>query len=389
MKVTPLTTSSNLQVTLGELFSGPGGIAVGAFEAASNPIFNGRVNLRHGWANDYDYDSTQTYIGAVRKYDPQVSSDSVLHGDVRALDIPALPAIDGFAFGFPCNDYSLVGERKGINGAFGPLYSYGVDVLNAKQPDWFVAENVGGLRSHQETLLQILDELEVAGPGYNLTTHLYRFEEYGVPQKRHRVIIVGIRKSLGLRFRVPAPTTPRKTEQHSARAAIEHPRIEPEAANNEIPRHNDTVTRRLRAIKPGQNAWTADFADDPDLRINVSGATLSQIYKRLKPDEPSYTITGSGGGGTSVYHWSEPRALTNRERARLQTFGDDHVFHGRRQSVRKQVGMAVPPKGAQIIFEALFKTLLGIDYVSVPARLSKNQAAVPRPVRLFHVGGPQ
>ncbi|MGO1312181.1 MAG: hypothetical protein ACTMKW_06495 [Brevibacterium aurantiacum] len=51
--------------------------------------------------------------------------------------------------------------------------------------------------------------------------------------------------------------------------------------------------------------------------------------------------------------------------------------------------MAVPPKGAQIIFEALFKTLLGIDYVSVPARLSKNQAAVPRPVRLFHVGGPQ
>lgn len=376
-KAIPLTNSQHLDITLGELFSGPGGIAVGAFKAALSPELRERVTLRHGWANDYDLDSTRTYIGAVKKYDPSVSEKSVIHRDVRKLDIAALAPVNGFAFGFPCNDYSLVGERKGINGDYGPLYSYGVDVLNAKQPDWFVAENVGGLRSHKETLLQILSELEEAGPGYTLTTHLYRFEEYGLPQKRHRVIIVGISNELELEYRVPAPTTPYKSDQLSAREAIEDPPILPGTQNHELPRHGRKVVERLNRIKPGENAWTADFGEDNSLRINVTGATLSQIYKRLKPDEPSYTITGSGGGGTSGYHWSEARALTNRERARLQTFDDDHVFRGRTQSVRKQVGMAVPPKGAQVIFEALFKTLLDIDYAYIPATLTGKRSARP------------
>ena len=87
---------------------------------------------------------------------------------------------------------------------------------------------------------------------------------------------------------------------------------------------------------------------------------MSQIYKRLDPDKPAYTITGSGGGGTHVYHWQEPRALTNRERARLQTFPDDYVFSGSKESVRRQIGMAVPPLGARIIIEAVLKTLSGI-----------------------------
>lgn len=71
---------------------------------------------------------------------------------------------------------------------------------------------------------------------------------------------------------------------------------------------------------------------------------MSQIYRRLDPNEPSYTVTGSSG----VYHWSEPRALTNRERARLQTFPDDFVFYGSKESVRKQIGMAFPCQGAEI-----------------------------------------
>ena len=75
-----------------------------------------------------------------------------------------------------------------------------------------------------------------------------------------------------------------------------------------------------------------------------------------------YTITGSGGGGTHVYHWDEPRALTNRERARLQTFPDDFIFFGSKESVRKQIGMAVPCDGARIILEALLKTFSGEEY---------------------------
>ena len=122
------------------------------------------------------------------------------------------------------------------------------------------------------------------------------------------------------------------------------------------------MVERLKYIKPGQNAWTADIPKK--LQLNVKGAKLSQVYRRLEPEKPAYTITGSGGGGTHVYHWSEPRALTNRERARLQTFPDNYIFVGNKESVRKQIGMAVPPDGARIIFEAILKTFAGIPYNS-------------------------
>ena len=95
----------------------------------------------------------------------------------------------------------------------------------------------------------------------------------------------------------------------------------------------------------GENAFTADLPDD--LKLNITGAQISQIYKRLDPDKPSYTVTGSGGGGTR--HVSAGRALPdNRERARLQTFPDSYKFIGSKESVRKQIGMAVPCRGAQI-----------------------------------------
>ena len=141
------------------------------------------------------------------------------------------------------------------------------------------------------------------------------------------------------------------------------------AKNNELTKQSPTVVERLGYIKPGQNAFTADIPEH--LKLNVTGAKISQIYKRLDPDKPAYTVTGSGGGGTHIYHWSEPRALTNRERARLQTFPDDFIFEGTKESVRKQIGMAVPCKGAQIIFEAILKTFAGVDYEYMPANINE------------------
>ena len=140
-----------------------------------------------------------------------------------------------------------------------------------------------------------------------------------------------------------------------------------DALNNEKTAQSAIVVERLKHIKPGQNAFTADLPEE--LQLNVKGAKISQIYKRLDPTKPAYTVTGSGGGGTHIYHWSEPRALTNRERARLQTFPDTYYFQGSKESVRKQIGMAVPCQGAKIIFEAILKTFAGIPYESMEPNL--------------------
>ena len=72
------------------------------------------------------------------------------HEDIRKFDMSKLAPIDALAFGFPCNDYSVVGEQKGMDGVYGPLYSYGVKALKMFKPQWFLAENVGGLRNANE-----------------------------------------------------------------------------------------------------------------------------------------------------------------------------------------------------------------------------------------------
>lgn len=347
-----------MKFKLGELFCGPGGIALGARLATlihNNEIFE----ISHEWANDFDKDTCETFASNITP----LNHESVFCEDVRKFDFNKLSDIDGLAFGFPCNDFSQVGEQKGFSGTFGPLYTYGVKALKKFKPLFFVAENVGGLRGANEGLAfkKILSDLEKAN--YFITPHLYKFENYGVPQARHRIIIVGIRKDLKLKFKVPIL----EIAKLSAKSALEFPPIPKSAKNNELTNQSKIVIERLKHIKPGQNAFNANLP--PHLKLNVKGAKISQIYKRLDPDKPSYTITGSGGGGTHVYHWSENRALTNRERARLQTFPDNFEFKGTKESVRKQIGMAVPPSGIKIIFEAILKTFAGVEYPSIPPNI--------------------
>ena len=344
---------------LGELFCGPGGLAWGATNA---DIGRDDFGIVHAWANDYDSDTCDTYRHNICPQDPE----SVIWGDVRKIDLENLPPISALAFGFPCNDFSVVGEQKGFDGKFGPLYSYGVKILKSHRPEWFLAENVGGLRSANEgnAFQVILKDMQDAG--YRVYPNLYKFEEYGVPQARHRVIIVGIREDLPYEFRIPSTNLYRECDV-TCRNAIENPPIPQDALNNEKTAQSAKVVERLRHIKPGQNAFTADLPEE--LQLNVKGAKISQIYKRLDPTKPAYTVTGSGGGGTHIYHWSEPRALTNRERARLQTFPDTYYFQGSKESVRKQIGMAVPCQGAKIIFEAILKTFAGIPYESMEPNL--------------------
>lgn len=338
----------------GEFFSGPGGLALAAKTATV-----GGLSMQHAWAVDYHEDTVATYRRNICPGEPE----KVHCADIRKFDLSKLGDVDAFLFGFPCNDYSTVGEQKGMMGTYGPLYSYGAQLIREKKPLWFLAENVSGLSSTNDgsDLIKIIEDLKAIG--YVVTAHLYPLELYGVPQARRRIIMIGIRDDLGLEFKVPAPMDAIITCQE----AICNPPIQAGAHNHDLTRQSEVVVERLKHIKPGQNAWTADLPEH--LKLNVKGARMSQIYRRLDPDKPAYTLTASGGGGTHVYHWSENRALTNRERARLQTFPDDFIFEGSKETIRRQIGMAVPPTGAKSIMEAVLKTFAGVAYPSIPASI--------------------
>ncbi|MFN7251523.1 MAG: DNA cytosine methyltransferase [Anaerobacillus sp.] len=345
----------------GELFCGPGGLSLGAKKAKiehNNELYM----VEHVWANDMDTDSCSTFIKNICPDSP----NSVICSKVEELEIESLESIDAFSFGFPCNDYSIVGESKGLDGKYGPLYSYGIKVLRHHQPKWFIAENVGGLQSANEgqAFIKIMQEMKEVG--YRITPHLYKFEEYGIPQARHRIIIVGIHEDLGWEFKVPKAPFKARELWTTAKQALENPPIPIDAKNNEFTRHSAKVIQFLSEIPAGKNAWFEGIPED--LRLNVKGAKMSNIYKRLDPDLPAYTVTAKGGGGTHMYHYDEYRALTNRERARLQTFPDDFEFVGGKESVRSQVGMAVPVEGAKIIIEAILKSFAGVEYETESAK---------------------
>ncbi len=360
--------NENITFKLGELFCGPGGLALGAGKAkVTNKKTNTKYSITHAWASDYHAETCNTYK-------KNIKGAKVICKDVKELisndeSILDLGKIDAFAYGFPCNDFSIVGETRGFDGTFGGLYSYGVRVLNVFSPKFFLAENVGGLTSANEgkAFEKIKHDLENAGAnGYDLVIHKYKFEEYGIPQTRHRIIIVGIDKSLNLKYKVPAPTT--KNKYVSVKDIFEKNPIKENAFNHEKTNQSKTVVERLKYIEPGQNIWQATNLPE-HLKLNVKSAKLSQIYRRLHPDKPSYTITGSGGGGTHGYHYSEYRALTNRERARIQTFPDSFEFIGKKESVRRQIGMAVSPDMSKILFESILKTFADIEYPYIEPNL--------------------
>ena len=371
-----------MQFRTAELFAGPGGGAYAAKTSHLTDKSGEEWGFVHAWANEFDKNTVETYKKNILN---NPAASTVYCQDVRTFDLEnhnLLTDIDALIFGFPCNDFSVVGKQKGLDGTYGPLYTYGVKALKEFQPKFFVAENVGGLTSANEgeAFIQILHALSDAG--YTLTPNFYKFEEYGVPQARHRILIVGIRNDLakkGIEFHVPAPSTPKTTDYVTSEQALTDPPIPTDALNNEKTNHATKTVKMLSYIPEGGNAWSLQIPEE--LRLHVRGAKLSNIYKRLDRNKPSYTVTGSGGGGTHMYHWSENRALTNRERARLQTFPDDYEFIGGKEAVRKQIGMAIPPRGMRAILIAVLKTFAGVpyDYVEPTAKL--------QPSRLFKSSG--
>jgi DNA (cytosine-5)-methyltransferase 1 len=341
------------------LFSGCGGLDLGA-------EMTGLV--RTVWAVDNDPWPVATYernLGA-----------HVWRRDVGEVEFPDVPC-DVLLAGPPCQDFSSLWNHDGAKTARGNLFREVARFLDQRQPKAFVLENVPGLLSanHGAAWMLVRHALRApsqflydgVGPRYEVSAQVIDFADLGVPQNRPRLIVFGIRRDLGVR--PPEIPTPFAGAHRTVADALDKTPIPADAPNHEVGFDSPDVVERLKLIPPGMNYRTIP-KDHP---LAVRGL-ISHVYRRLDPDRPSYTVIASGGGGTHGYHHVEPRRLSNRERARLQSFPDDFVFEGGagRSSyprVRKQIGNAVPPEGAKVVVEALVRTLKDAGVRGTPARV--------------------
>ncbi|MEG3975144.1 DNA cytosine methyltransferase [Microcoleus sp. herbarium8] len=325
------------------LFSGCGGMDLPFHQAGFEVV----------WAIDSNQYACKTFSRNI--------ADVIINDSIENIDIAQVPEAEICIGGFPCQDFSLIWKRPGLEGTRGNLYTYFLDFVNKKKPKAFVAENVKGLLSanNYQAIKQIISDFESIAPGYLVKPKLYNFADYGVPQFRQRVLLVGIRMDTGFNFVHPQPKygLNRQNPYRTAGEALKN--VETVIDNNKHHKIHTRTVEILNRIKPGGN-----FSDIPkDSPYYVKGM-ISHVYRRIHPDKPSSTIIAGGGGGTWGYHYLEPRSLTNRERARLQTFPDNFVFEGSTTEVRRQIGNAVPPQGIAAVVESLIPLFKG-DYPQV------------------------
>lgn len=336
-----ITLESQSSPTVVSIFSGCGGLDLGFHMEGYNTV----------WANDF----AEWAVASFRK-----NFGDVIHMEditkINPYTDKSIPNCDLVLGGFPCQDFSIIWKQPGLNGKRGGLFRHFAEFVDAKKPKAFVAENVKGLLTANEgrAIDTIIKDFESIAPGYIVKPHLYNFADYGVPQFRERVLFVGVRLDTGFNFVHPKPThgpnagTPYFT---SGEALIG---VENVPYNNEQIHIKEKTRKLLELIPEGGN-----FTDIPkDNPLYVKGM-ISHVYRRLKLDEPAKTIIAAGGGGTWGYHYPEPRPLTNRERARLQSFPDDFIFEGSVAEVRRQIGNAVPPVGVRLVARRLMPLFTG------------------------------
>jgi DNA (cytosine-5)-methyltransferase 1 len=351
------------------MFAGAGGLDLGA-EAT------GRVKVV--WANDCDRWAADTYRANLGPH--------MVDGDICSIDAPRVPC-DILLAGPPCQDFSTLWNHDGARTSRGNLFREVARFLAALEPAGFILENVPGLLSANKGVAWTIVRHALrapaaflygsAGARYDITAQVVDMADLGVPQHRERLIVLGVRRDLGAS---PPAIQSRFAGRHvTAREALEQPPIPDDAANNESGLDSPDVVERLKLIPAGCNYQVIPSSH----RLAVKGL-ISHVYRRLDPDAPSYTMIASGGGGTHGYHYLEPRRLTNRERARLQTFPDEFVFAdggpGRSAypRVRKQIGNAVPPRAGEAFAAALAEAL---DYAGLAGRTARELSAATAKAR--------
>lgn len=287
------------------LFSGAGGLDLG-FKMAGNDIV---------WANDIYEDAVCTYRKNLGEH--------IMLRDIHEIPSNEIPDCDIVIGGFPCQGFSVANTKRHVSDDRNGLYKQLLRVITDKKPKFFLAENVKGLTNlgKGEVFRIILKDFENAG--YRVKYKIMNAADYGVPQIRQRVIIIGVRNDIRWEYEYPMPTNSKDGAD-------------------------------------GLPAWISvgnvmDELPDPDKPNNVPNHTYSKYklningyigHRLLDPDKPAPTVTARGddrGGVVILPHPNGRRRMSCRELASVQSFPVDYEFCGNNSSVYRQIGNAVPP----------------------------------------------
>jgi len=340
--------------TVVELFAGAGGLAIGLENAG----------LKCVALNEVDKYACQT----LRTNRPNWN---VLEGDIKDFNFSTFKnKVDIVTGGFPCQAFSYAGKKLGLNDARGTLFYEFARVVQEINPAICLGENVRGLLSHDngktlQGMISVLDEI-----GYRVVpVQVLKAINYRVPQKRERLILIGIRKDIDLNFEYPKP--------HNKIFTLRDALKKGELFNTDVPKSDGAKypisKKKILDLVPPKGYWR-------DLPIDIQkeymggsfylGGGKTGMARRIGWDEPSLTLTCSPAQKqTERCHPDETRPFTVREYARIQTFPDDWIFSGPLSQQYKQIGNAVPVNLGQEIGYSIVKFLN--EFYSM-----KNQKAV-------------
>ncbi len=356
----------NHEYSVIELFAGAGGLAIGLDKAGLKCV---ALNDIDKWA-----------CATLRKNRPNWN---VLEGDIRNYDFSDYQGkVDVVTGGFPCQAFSYAGKKLGLNDARGTLFYEFARVVQEVRPPICLGENVRGLLSHDggrtlQGMISILDEI-----GYRVApVQVLKAVKYRVPQSRERLILVGIRKDLGLEYEYPRPYREIFTLKDALKKGPLYDKDVPTSKGAIYP---DSKKEVLDMIPP-KGYWR-------DLPVDIQKSYMGGSYylgggktgmaRRIGWDEPSLTLTCSPAQKqTERCHPDETRPFTVREYARIQTFPDNWEFVGSMAQQYKQIGNAVPVNLAVEIGYSVI-SFLNKYYDSTIATHSKSEK-IHLPIKEF------
>lgn len=325
-----------------ELFAGAGGLAIGMEKAG----------LKCVALNEIDKWACQT----LRNNRPNWN---VLEGDIKDFDFSTYKnSVDVVTGGFPCQAFSYAGKKLGLNDARGTLFYEFARVVQEVNPPICIGENVRGLLSHEkgktlEGMISILDEI-----GYNVVpVKVLKAINYRVPQKRERLILVGVRKDIDIEYKYPRKHNEIYNLKDALKKGVLYDRNVPKSDGATYPEYK----KKVLDLVPQKGYWR----DLPlDLQKEYMGGSFylgggkTGMARRIGWDEPCLTLTCSPAQKqTERCHPDETRPFTVREYARIQTFPDDWEFSGSTSQQYKQIGNAVPVNLGQEIGHSIVSFL--------------------------------